>query len=54
MVCQRVGVDWWKSRPAPQHSPLWPASPLHIYTYTHQQVIVKSHFLVGAGSHAVM
>lgn len=26
----------------------------HIYTYTHQQMIVKSRFLVGASSHAVM
>ena len=33
-------------------SPVASLSPA--YTYTHQQVIVKSHFLVGAGSHAVM
>lgn len=54
MVCQRVGVDWWNFRPALQRSPLWPASSLHIYTYKHQQMIVKSRFLVGASSHAVM
>ena len=31
-----------------------PLPCIYIYTYTHQQVIVKSHFLVRAGSHAVM